>query len=901
MKSIFTSERSKNCSTARKSYSYSFSDGFKYLSRILLIPLLFFSVQIFGQGFGTIDFHQAQNDRGGAKVYLIDWVNGSLNSTHTDYWEGIGVPQRIVVTGIIPNAANSNVNKHSLRFQVLSSKGDKHAYDFPISWEQAFKTAEDIGGTVNELQNLFNMKCGAAFSSQALATCGLLTDGTNDNATKASFPDIIGNPGKPAIGAPNINDNITCFEAYKRFGESSARYGDRTIEIRGNSAISNVAVAFTGYQGSGKDYAEYLLTWVSASDQIMVRFATRLAPGNGWCGYGAGNGAGSISGAPYHVTLERFDDVDDPSDGAPEPGVSMGSQDNQIMSNAIQIPPPQCGLSAGSTGCAGSTAPFVVNYTSADAAGAVVKFYFISNTAGAKIGTITALGNCTTNTVSVTADGAGSASISVQPAATTGFTAGSFKLGACVTGPGGSTTCNQPNSTTISEASVVAKVNNTATSAAAPFVINANLSNPTATLTALASLNNTQDNTLFSSFAWTVASGVTGNIAVAGNVTDANTATATFSPTSKNPAPGYEPGLYAFDVTVTSLGSGCTSTARVYITVTSGANCPADITGPSVVCETTAGHVYSSPSLAAKAAATPPTFPEPGLTYTWSIVPADAATITSSSVNVTQVTVTANSVNFAVKVVVSNQNGETFSSSSCQFSVTVVAKPTVSAIYNPPGCSDKEFTVDVANPTIGYTYSISQPGNASNAKLVAPNTPQTPTAGNPTVHFTGLTAGDGFVVTVSNPNVAGSCTGTTDCASSTNSLTAPATAKLATTPDAVVENLVKEPAATTTAVASAKSVDAYKITLESTTTVKAAPNPFTDKIRFSLVSAVSGNGSLELYNTLGQRVGTVYSGFVQAGVELRKEYQVPTGNRSSLIYVFKVGCQQVTGKLVGLK
>src|SRR5688572_18970355 len=139
--------------------------------KILFIPLLLiFSLQTFSQGYTTVDFHQAQNDRGGAGTYVIDWVNGILNATHTDYFEGIGVPQRIVLTGILANAANSNPNKHSLRFRVLAEKDKKHAYDFPISWDQAFKTAEDIGnGTVNELINLFNQKCDPAFSAQGTA------------------------------------------------------------------------------------------------------------------------------------------------------------------------------------------------------------------------------------------------------------------------------------------------------------------------------------------------------------------------------------------------------------------------------------------------------------------------------------------------------------------------------------------------------------------------------------------------------------------------------------------------------------------------------------------------------------------------------------------------------------
>jgi hypothetical protein len=83
--------------------------------------------------------------------------------------------------------------------------------------------------------------------------------------------------------------------------------------------------------------------------------------------------------------------------------------------------------------------------------------------------------------------------------------------------------------------------------------------------------------------------------------------------------------------------------------------------------------------------------------------------------------------------------------------------------------------------------------------------------------------------------------------------------------------------------------------------VKAFPNPFNDRIRFTLKSNVSGQGSLELYNTLGQKVKTVFQGYVNANQLQTIEYAVPGSQRSNLIYVFRVGNEQTTGKLIGLK
>jgi hypothetical protein len=99
------------------------------------------------------------------------------------------------------------------------------------------------------------------------------------------------------------------------------------------------------------------------------------------------------------------------------------------------------------------------------------------------------------------------------------------------------------------------------------------------------------------------------------------------------------------------------------------------------------------------------------------------------------------------------------------------------------------------------------------------------------------------------------------------------------------------------------TVESFKIAIEApttteSTTVRAVPNPFTDRVKFDLMSAVSGSGSLELYNALGQKVATVYRGYVQAGVALQKEYSVPVAQRNTLIYVFKVGNQRASGKLL---
>jgi hypothetical protein len=83
----------------------------------------------------------------------------------------------------------------------------------------------------------------------------------------------------------------------------------------------------------------------------------------------------------------------------------------------------------------------------------------------------------------------------------------------------------------------------------------------------------------------------------------------------------------------------------------------------------------------------------------------------------------------------------------------------------------------------------------------------------------------------------------------------------------------------------------------SQTTLKAFPNPFGDKVKFELTSPVSGKGNLEVYNMLGQRVKTIYHGFISAGTQTF-ELNLPTHQIASLIYVLRIGDKKISGKLL---
>ncbi len=83
------------------------------------------------------------------------------------------------------------------------------------------------------------------------------------------------------------------------------------------------------------------------------------------------------------------------------------------------------------------------------------------------------------------------------------------------------------------------------------------------------------------------------------------------------------------------------------------------------------------------------------------------------------------------------------------------------------------------------------------------------------------------------------------------------------------------------------------------TKVTAYPNPFSDRVKFVVTSAVSGKGSLEIYNMLGQKIKSVYQGNIIAGNQIF-EMNLPAAQRSNIIYVLRVGDKRITGKLLHL-
>lgn len=85
--------------------------------------------------------------------------------------------------------------------------------------------------------------------------------------------------------------------------------------------------------------------------------------------------------------------------------------------------------------------------------------------------------------------------------------------------------------------------------------------------------------------------------------------------------------------------------------------------------------------------------------------------------------------------------------------------------------------------------------------------------------------------------------------------------------------------------------------IEAAVTVKPIPNPFKNQVRFLINTPTSGNGSLDIFNIQGQKIKTLYQGYIPAGANFF-DLTVPVQRQGDLIYIFTQGNTRLSGKLI---
>jgi hypothetical protein len=213
--------------------------------------------------------------------------------------------------------------------------------------------------------------------------------------------------------------------------------------------------------------------------------------------------------------------------------------------------------------------------------------------------------------------------------------------------------------------------------------------------------------------------------------------------------------------------------------------------------------------------------------------------------------------------------GCTFNGTQAVTTIACCVAPAKPTICETPAslCGDGTASLTVSNAVVGDVYHLKQNGVEVSSSPI--------TASSTTITFTGLTPGAGFDVWGVESKNGTTCEGAhANCSDLSGTCSSSSTlTKKVTTTSVEINNMAP--------------------------TVKAYPNPFNDRVKFVVNAPASGNGSLEVYNIMGQKVKTVYQGHINSGNQTF-ELTIPKKQQSTLIYLFRVGDQKVTGKLLQL-
>jgi hypothetical protein len=210
----------------------------------------------------------------------LDWINGSLGPSNSDYPEGDSTVQRLWLTGLTAGT------EHTVTFLYQTTKAGKHAYDFLTKWDWSDPLTDTVLGDGIP-----------GFSS----------------ATEYESTTIPHDPALPT-----------------NWEESQVPSASRVFTIRGGTFSSTSGPEITTPTLASGDYTGDSLTVITVrftvntdlpdggGHGVVIYFGAHVANSLNWIVYDGTTGAGTISGNPYHVKLDQID------------GAAAGNRDNQM-------------------------------------------------------------------------------------------------------------------------------------------------------------------------------------------------------------------------------------------------------------------------------------------------------------------------------------------------------------------------------------------------------------------------------------------------------------------------------------------------------------------------------------------------------------------------------------------
>ena len=294
-----------------------FNKNWFYRSAFLLLVLT--QISSYGQS-NTNNSQWGKNGPASAPASPVIWANGNAQATNSHFTEGQSIPTRIELAGLTagqPASVTFNIN-------ITQGNAGQHAFDF-------FTGPNRIEEIVNPLDGL-----------------------TGYNPAKSTYVFPIPNAGNTG-GVPASYYNETALKMACQ-QNADAAYPDKNSIWIYNGVVSNITYLWGNENGASTQQTYCTVTFTPTQSKALLVLGCHIAAEltvscEGW---GVGNGASTISGSPYHF---HIDSICSPLSNC----VTLGSQDQQMASSSV-IVPPTCSIAPSSAQiCAGTTATFTAS------------------------------------------------------------------------------------------------------------------------------------------------------------------------------------------------------------------------------------------------------------------------------------------------------------------------------------------------------------------------------------------------------------------------------------------------------------------------------------------------------------------------------------------------------------
>jgi uncharacterized repeat protein (TIGR01451 family) len=257
-----------------------------------------------------VDYAQCSNDSPPTVTNACpgNWINGILNQSGAHYSEDQVSPQRLELQ--VPSGTPTTNRTITIEYMDRKGSAGVHSYDYLTTWNKTQSAAD-------RCQGLVASDCVAPV---AVANCPGQPD--------ASSPSTLTIPLDPAPVYP-VGAGIDPMTSTHQVQGVMTMYGGCIDSI--SVPVHSAAPSAT----STDDTATVIVTYhvngtggsTTSAQKVQLLFGGHLATGaglpNGW---GAGFGASSASGGPYHIKLNALD------------GSSVGNRDNQIQAASVLLP-----------------------------------------------------------------------------------------------------------------------------------------------------------------------------------------------------------------------------------------------------------------------------------------------------------------------------------------------------------------------------------------------------------------------------------------------------------------------------------------------------------------------------------------------------------------------------------